>query len=84
MDTRKILAELKSERDRINAAIAALEALEGRASAGTARVAAKSATPKPAVKKRKLTPAGRRRLSENMKRRWAERKKAAAKANKAV
>ena len=78
MDTRKILSELKSERDRINDAIAALEALSGR-EAQSATTAAKSVAAPAAgrPKKRNLTAAGRRRLSESMKKRWAERKKAA-------
>jgi DNA-binding helix-hairpin-helix protein with protein kinase domain len=38
----------------------------------------KSAVVKPEPKKRKLTPEGRKRIAEAMKRRWAERKKQAA------
>ncbi len=34
---------------------------------------------KPAVTKRKLTPEGRKRIADAMKRRWAERKKVTAK-----
>lgn len=40
--------------------------------------AASSAAPKPAKKKRRLTPEGRRRIAEAVKRRWAEQKKAQA------
>jgi hypothetical protein len=77
MDTKRILAELKSERGRIDAAITALEAL-----AGGSAPAAPVAQPAPVAKTRrgrKLTAAGRKKLSDNMKKRWAERKKAAAK-----
>ena len=74
MDTRTILADLKAELNRINQAIAALESLDGTA---TATSAAKAAPPQ--AKKRGLTPAGRRRLSAMMKARWPARRKAAAK-----
>jgi hypothetical protein len=37
-----------------------------------------SAAPKPAKKKRRLTPEGRRRIAEAVKRRWAEQRKAQA------
>jgi hypothetical protein len=75
MDTRTILADLHTELNRLNQAIAALESLDGTATATTP--AAKAA---PAhAKKRGLTPAGRRRLSEMMKKRWAARRKQAGK-----
>lgn len=38
-----------------------------------------SATPATATKKRKLSPEGRKRIADAMKRRWAERKKTAVK-----
>jgi hypothetical protein len=75
MDTRTILADLKAELNRLNQAIAALESLDGAASATTPTAKAAPAH----AKKRGLTPAGRRRLSEKMKARWAARRKAAAK-----
>jgi hypothetical protein len=71
MDTRTILTALKAELNRLNQAIAALESLDGTA---TATTPAAKAAPKQA-KKRGLTPAGRRRLSEKMKARWAARRK---------
>jgi len=75
MDTKKILSELVAERDRIDSAIAALEAL------GVASPASKPGRKPGKRGKRKggITAAGRKRLSENMKKRWAERKKAKAK-----
>ena len=67
-----IVGELKKERDRTNRAIAALDGS-----------AVSSAAPKPRlsariqVRRRGLTPEGRRRLSQAMKRRWAERRRRA-------
>jgi hypothetical protein len=66
----RILADLKSERDRINQAISALEghgSYRGgrgvRAGAGGVR------------RRRRMSPDARRRISEMMKKRWAERKR---------
>lgn len=74
MDTRTILADLRTEFNRLNQAIAALESLDGTATAATpATEVAPTQT-----KKRGLTPAGRRRLSEKMKARWAARRKQVA------
>ena len=68
MDIEHILQELRNERDRLTRAIEALEGSVTPRVAGTAR-----------GKRRKggLTPAGRRRLSEMMKKRWAARRKGA-------
>lgn len=125
MDTYKILADLRSERDRIDQAIAALEALDsttprttgrapakrtssGQATSGRRTISAaarramsraakrnwalrkgqsaqsqpksKEAAPKTVAAKRAksgITAAGRKRISEMMKKRWAERRKAA-------
>ncbi len=71
MDTRKILADLKSERDRIDAAIKAIESLNsvdhaiGRRTAETMPMAA------PRRRRPRLSAAARKRLSEMMKKRWA-------------
>jgi hypothetical protein len=75
MDTKQILADLRIELNRLNQAIAALESLDGTA---TATTPAAKAAPKQS-KKRGLTPAGRRRLSAMMKARWAARRKQVAK-----
>ena len=74
MDLRKIVTELKVERDQLSQAIAALESI------GTARSEPnKSVTGRANSQKRRgLTPAGRKRLSEAMKKRWAERRKKGA------
>ena len=72
MDLDRIVSELKSERDRISRAISLLEN-------ESTKIVRKTAAPSTmaASKKRRggLTPAGRRRLSEAMKKRWADRKK---------
>jgi hypothetical protein len=75
MDTKSILADLRTELNRLNQAIAALESLDGTETAPTPVAKAASAQ----VKKRGLTTAGRRRLSEKMKARWAARRKQVAK-----
>lgn len=78
MDVKNILSELKSERDRLDKAITALESI------GERGVEPERA-PRPAPgrvqsigpRKRQLSAAARRRISEAQKRRWAERKRAA-------
>jgi hypothetical protein len=69
LDLNTILTELKAERDRIGRAIAVL--------VDEAKVAVGVTTRKlgrPTRRGKGLTAAGRRRLSEAMKRRWAERR----------
>jgi hypothetical protein len=71
LDLDRIVSELKSERDRISRAISLLEN-------ESTKIVRKTAAPSKmaASKKRsRLTPAGRKRLSEAMKKRWADRKK---------
>jgi hypothetical protein len=80
MEIRKILADLKGERNRIVQAIAALEVLGSIGASvfrGRPAETAKAALNQPG--KRGLTPAGRRRLSALMKARWAARRKATVK-----
>ena len=73
MDIERIVAYLRQEMDRIGRAIAALEGSSG---AATKRGAM---APRPSIQKRKrrgrLTPEGRKRLSDAMKKRWAERRR---------
>jgi hypothetical protein len=79
MDTKAILAQLSAERDHLDQAIAALESLGGTAPATPrATISTAKAAPKQSGR-RGLTPAGRKRISEMMKARWAARRKAAAK-----
>jgi hypothetical protein len=66
MDIQQILSDLRSERDRIDAAIRALEG--GRTGRGPGRPAGSG-------KRRTMSAAARKRISEMMKLRWAERKK---------
>jgi general stress protein YciG len=73
MDTKQILTDLRTERDRIDRAISALEGLDG---AGALRATAPG-TQTPASQprgRRKMSPAGRKRMSEAAKKRWAERR----------
>jgi hypothetical protein len=78
MDTSSILKDLRTERDRIDRAISVLEGLDG---TGTLRVTAPGVQPTPAKARgsRRMSAAGRRRISEMMKARWAARRKQAAK-----
>jgi len=74
MDLRKIVTELKVERDRLSQAISALESV-GAASSKPNKSVTRRANSR---KRHGLTPAGRKRLSEAMKKRWAERRKKGA------
>jgi len=73
LDIEKIINELKTERDRINHVIALLG---GTQSPG--RTSRKSAAGSVAVVKKttnRLTPEGRKKLSDLMTKRWAERRR---------
>jgi len=76
MDIHNILDDLKRERERIDRAIAALEGLGAAAPRRRGRPAGsgKGATGRP---RRHMSAASRKRISEMMKQRWAERKKKA-------
>jgi exonuclease VII small subunit len=68
MDTQQIISELESERDRLDQAISALRgSMRGRRGnfGGRGRRG-----------RRHLSPAAKKRISDMMKKRWAERKKA--------
>jgi len=67
MDTESILHQLRSERDRIERAIQALEGSAVRTS------------PRREKRTRGISAAGRKKLSDMMKARWAARRKAARK-----
>jgi hypothetical protein len=76
MDLGKILSELRKERDGLNRAIAALEGITGplRRTSKTSGKASIAST-KTATKRRKgISAAGRKRISEAMKKRWQERR----------
>lgn len=68
MDTKQILSQLNAERNRIDRAIAAIEGIH---SDGVSR----SASVAPRKRRRsRMSAAGRKRLSELMKKRWASGK----------
>ena len=69
MEIERILSDLKSERERIDSAIRALEG--GRAGRRPGRPVGSGR------KRRTMSAAARKRISEMMKLRWAERKKKA-------
>lgn len=77
MDTSRILSELRAERDRIEKAINALEALDSLAKPTNVAVTHQPTTAKPKAGKRTMSASARRRISEAAKKRWAERKSAA-------
>jgi|ERR1700733_12129917 hypothetical protein len=75
VDLGSIVSELKKQRDQLDRAIAALEGI-GVAGVTTVKSARPAATARTAKKRgHGLTPEGRKRLSQLMKRRWAERRK---------
>ena len=72
MDLQSIVSELKNERDRIIRAIVALERdLMGGRGKSADRSSAGASAP---ARNGGITPAGRKRLSEAMKQRWAARR----------
>jgi hypothetical protein len=74
------VAEILSQIDKEIAQLQHARALlAGKAVAATKKTKAASATAKPAKKKkRNLSPEGRKRIAEAVKKRWAEQKKAAS------
>jgi len=76
MDTTRLIRNLRGEKGRIERAIAALEALSGdSAGSQTTRTAGANK-----AGRRKMSVAGRKRISEMMKKRWVARRKEAKKA----
>ena len=76
LDLQRIISELERERDRLTQAI---DLLKGNNSASVGRQTTVNRHDGTSVKASRLglTPAGRKRLSEAMKKRWAERRKKA-------
>jgi len=74
MDIRAIVTELKKERDRLNRALAALEGTDV-VKAGPGKSAAPTLLIRKSKKGSHLSAEGRKKLSEMMKKRWAERRK---------
>ena len=81
MDIHAIVKELKRERDRLDKAIAALDETDSAPASLISSPAAKIPAP-PTGRGHHLTPEGRKRLSDNLKRRWAEKKKKASRGRK--
>jgi hypothetical protein len=85
MDVSRILSEIDAEIARLQQARAALTAIGASGTVAARRGPGRpkgSGTKKAAAKtgrKRNLTPEGRKRIAEAMKRRWAERRAATAK-----
>jgi len=83
MQVSEILSEIDSEIARLQQARKLLSGESSETTTKRGRKPAAAATaPKKRRGRRKLTPEGRKRLSEALKARWAERKKKAAKASK--
>jgi hypothetical protein len=74
LDIERIVAELEQERDRISQAIAALKGIN---SPGSARKIAAANGKSGRPRRGGMSAAARKRLSEMMKKRWAERRKKA-------
>jgi hypothetical protein len=74
MDLGTVIADLRREAERISRAIAALAGLGTREAAGKRGVSASEGTTSKRKKRGGMTPAGRKRLSMLMKKRWAERR----------
>ena len=70
MDTKTILNALQAERKRIGQAIAAIEKLTSNSLGTWTGSGRKSSAPK-APRRRRMSVAGRKRLSELLKKRWA-------------
>jgi hypothetical protein len=77
MDTQQIIAALREERDRLEQAISALEGGGGRRGRRPGPVPAGPGRGRGRRGRRRLSAAAKQRISEMMKKRWAERKKAA-------
>ncbi len=79
MDLERIVAELKRERDRLDQAIAALEggAAPGRRGRRRGRPPGPSGGRGRRGGRRHMSAEARKRISEMMKKRWAERRKKA-------
>ena len=79
MDTNRILAELRAERDRIDQAISAIEAVN---STGRRRVGRPPKAARKVRRRGRMSAAARRKMSRLMKQRWAQGKMKPAKASK--
>jgi hypothetical protein len=76
MDTNDIIKRLTAERDRIDAVI---KLLSGTTAVARGRPKGSKNAKAPAKKRGGVSPEGRKRIADAMKRRWAERRKQARK-----
>lgn len=85
MEVSRIIAEIDAQISKLQQARELLSGTVTRGSKGPGRPKgsknAKTATKATAPGKRRLSPEGRKRIADAMKRRWAERRKLAAKGN---
>ena len=81
MDIQAIVKELKRERDRVNKAIVALEETESFPAPRKASLVANVSAPS-RKRRSRLTPEGRKRLSDAMKKRWADKRKPTSRGGK--
>jgi hypothetical protein len=83
MEVSRIIAEIDAQISKLQQARELLAGTTSKAGKGPGRPKgsknAKVASPAVATRKRKLSPEGRKRIADAMKRRWAERRKQAAK-----
>ncbi len=77
MEVSRIIAEIDEQISKLQQARALLAGAAQNARSGPGRP--KGTTTTTAKRKRKLTPEGRKRIAEAMKKRWAERRKTGAK-----
>ena len=70
-----ILTQLKEDRDRLDRAIAALEGGSGRKRGRPRASATAEVSGGPRRKRRHMSAAARKKISDMMKKRWAERKR---------
>jgi hypothetical protein len=81
MEVNRIIAEIDAQISKLQQARELLSGVPAKAHKGPGRPKGSKNAKTPAKKstKRKLSPEGRKRIAEAMKRRWAERRKLAAK-----
>jgi hypothetical protein len=88
MEVSRIIAEIDAQISKLQQARQLLSGTIAAGSKGPGRPKgsknAKTATRAAATSKRRLSPEGRKRIADAMKRRWAERRKLAAKAGAAA
>jgi hypothetical protein len=80
VEVSRIIAEIDAQISKLQQARELLSGTAAKTGKGPGRPkGSKNAKPATAPRKRKLSPEGRKRIADAMKRRWAERRKQAAK-----